>query len=72
MTNTQRTMLVATLVVIVSILAAQAASSQTGVEIPLEQIHRGEPGDRFLEAEISATNEIGWTCGAFLERINNE
>ncbi len=51
---------------------AVSVAAQTGVDIPLEQIHRGDPGDRFLEAEIGATNEIGWTCGATLIRRNNE
>lgn len=54
------------------VLLAGAASGQTGVEIPLDRVHRGEPGDRFLEAEIAATNEIGWTCGVTLTRRNNE
>ena len=50
---------------------AVSVAAQTGVDIPLEQIHRGDPGDRFLEAEIGATNELGWTCGVTLERRNN-
>ena len=64
--------LAAFVLVVIGLTLAAAALAQTGVEIPLDRIHRGEPGDRFLEAEISATNEIGWTCGAFLERFNNE
>ena len=51
---------------------AVSVAAQTGVDIPLERIHRGDPGEQFLEAEISATNESGWTCGATLERRNNE
>ncbi len=43
-----------------------------GVEIDLEQIHRGDPGDRFLEAEIDASGQFGWTCMATLDRRNNE
>ena len=53
------------------ILVASAVLAQ-GVDIPLDRVHRGDPGDRFLEAEISATQEIGWTCGLTLERRNNE
>ncbi len=58
--------LVAGLVLVASAVLAQ------GVDIPLDRVHRGDPGDRFLEAEIGATQEIGWTCGLTLERRNNE
>ena len=50
------------------------ANGQTGsVDIPLDQRHSGDPGDIFLEAEISVTNEqFGQTCNATLERRNNK
>ena len=64
--------MVVALVVGVVFLTASVAYGQSGVDIPLDTVHRGEPGEVFLEAEISATNEIGWTCGAFLERHNNK
>ena len=51
---------------------AVSVAAETGVDIPLERIHRGDPGERFLEADIAATNELGWTCGATLDRRNNE
>ena len=55
------------------VLVAAAVLAQTGVvDLDLDQRRTGEPGDRFLEAEVAATNEIGWTCGAFLERRNNK
>jgi hypothetical protein len=47
------------------------AEAQSGVDIPLDRVHRGDDGERFLEAEVAATNEIGWTCGAILTRHNN-
>ena len=73
MTTRQRVWTAGPLVALIwaSLLYATAAWSQTGVDIPLDRIHRGDPGDRFLEAEIAATAEIGWTCGATLERRNN-
>ena len=74
-TNTTRAlawlMAVALAAAVVLLIASATAEAQTGVEIPLERVHRGDPGERFLEAEIGTTNEIGWTCGAFLERRNN-
>ena len=65
---------------LLSVAVPVEASAQTGefgnpmagVEIDLEQIHRGAPGDRFLEAEIDASGQFGWTCMATLDRRNNE
>ncbi len=65
------TLFVVAIAVFFALFAVQIAYGQAGVEIPLDQVHRGEDGDVFLEAEITATNEIGWTCGAILERRNN-
>ena len=56
----------------VSVAAQTLGDPVAGVEIDLEQIHRGDPGDRFLEAEISAGGQFGWTCVASLDRRNNE
>ncbi len=70
---TIRISITAFLTIWLSLVVVAFTNAQTGsVDIPLERRHTGDPGELFLEAEISATNEIGWTCGAFLERRNNK
>jgi hypothetical protein len=60
------------IVIGLTLIGAAAALGQTGVDIPLDRVYRGDPGEIIVIAEIGATNEIGWTCGAFLERHNNK
>ncbi len=65
-------LLIVSLVVLMVGVISSVASAQTGdVDIPLNRVHRGDPGERFLEAEISADNQIGWTCLVILDRRNN-
>jgi hypothetical protein len=53
--------------------AAAALAQTTGVDLDLNQIRQGTDGERFLEAEISVTDEqLGQTCVASLDRRNNE
>ena len=66
-----RLLIVSLVVVMVGVIGV-AVSAQTGdVDIPLDRVHRGDPGELFLEAEISADNQIGWTCLVTLDRRNN-
>lgn len=51
-------------------LSAAVVHAQS-VEIPLDTVHTGEPGDRFFEGELGTTQEIGWLCGATLDTRNN-
>ncbi len=73
---TDRTWYLAVFVVVViglTVAAAAAFAQTTGVDLDLNEIRRGEAGERFLEAEISVTDEqIGQTCDANLDRRNNE
>ena len=57
-----------------ALLGVYAAIGQTtGVDLDLNQIRERVSGERFLEAEISVTDEqIGQTCDANLDRRNNE
>ena len=54
-------------------LLTAAASAQTGVEIPLDQIYRGVSGEIIVIAEIDAADtQLGSMCDAFLDRFNND
>ena len=75
MTIRDRTIWAVFIVVVIAllILAAAALAQTTGVDLDLNQIRRGAPGERFLEAEITVTgDQLGQTCDANLDRRNNE
>ncbi len=67
-----RLLIVSLIVVTFLVIGVGVGVAQMGdVEIPLDQVHRGDPGERFLEAEIIAGDRIGWTCLVTLDRRNN-
>jgi len=60
-----------TLIASTLLLPAAAAQGQTpDVDIPIDTILRGEPGDTFLMATVTASP--GLACDAFLDGRNNE
>ncbi len=73
MTNTDRAIWAIFILVVIGLtLAAAAALAQTpdDVDIPIDTILRGELGDTFLVASVTASP--GLKCDAFLDGRNNE